>query len=66
MLLLVLFCGSLPTFSSQFSGDAPQHIYLVKNMSSQIVQERETIEIPLGDYFKGSLLEYQYCIANRS
>jgi hypothetical protein len=35
-------------------------------MSSQIVQERETIEIPLGDYFKGSLLDYQYCIANRS
>lgn len=39
---------------------------MAQNISSQIVQERETIMIPLGEYFKGSLLDYRLCIANRN
>lgn len=39
-------------------------MYLSQNITSQIVQEREIITFNLGDYFKGSLLNYNLCIAN--
>ena len=32
--------------------------YLQRNISNQIVQEKESIQIALGDYFQGSLLDY--------
>jgi hypothetical protein len=36
----------------------PSSVYLATNISNQIVQERETITLPLSNYFKGSLLDF--------
>lgn len=63
LLSLLLFA----TVSAQSPSDpGSTGIYLEQNMTSQVVQEREQLTINLGEYFKGSLLHYSLCIANRS
>ena len=41
-------------------------VYLSNNITSQIVQEREKVQLNLGNYFKGSLLNYEVSITARN